>query len=210
MNDRGYCIVSSFIGKREKQEIKKYIEKSEKWQGDLFEMDNIFGKILNNDNLKQILQSCIGESHLATYCIHNLGPVENEDRCVSDWHVDYPIHDMKEPYPDKCQAIEGILALDTFTLENGATHIAPGSHISQAWPRNVEKSDFNTTRVLLKAGDLLLFDSRLWHKAGENNTSRFRSALVFNFANMDTEPKDDISISRGCGFKKINNRITFN
>jgi len=211
MNTNGYTVLKNFSTEAEVQSIKKFIITEEKWQGDLFKINKKFGEVLNKDSLKDVLQLCIGKNHLTTYCVHNLGSSTNDSYEVSDYHVDYPIHDYDEKdYPDHCISIEGILALDDFTAENGATYVVAGSHKSRSWPRNVEQSGYNIERTFLKKGDLLLFDSRLWHSAGINDTGHCRSALVFNFAKMDIEPKDHICVSRGCGFKKIENRVIFN
>jgi len=207
MDKEGFVVIKNFASLEIVQTVRGHIESGEKWQGDLLMMDTVFGEILNQDSLKELLCLCLdSDNHLSSYCLHNLGKC---DGSVSDWHVDYPTHDQEVPYLDRCQGVEGILALQPFNSKNGATQVMPGSHKSGYWPEDVENSSYKRKKVFLNTGDLLLFDSRLWHRAGKNNTERCRSALVFNFTKQDIEAKDDNRVSRGCELKKRNNKIMF-
>lgn len=73
-----------------------------------------------------------------------------------------------------------IFALDDFTDENGATLYLKGSHLSESVPTD----DFfysNASSALCKAGDMIVFNARLFHAAGHNRTSQARHALTINF-----------------------------
>ena len=67
--------------------------------------------------------------------------------------------------------------LDDFTKENGGTCYVPKSHLLNKIP----KRKFNYKHKLLevKRGDLVLFDSGLWHKAG--NASSNGRWSIFNY-----------------------------
>jgi len=69
-----------------------------------------------------------------------------------------------------------IIMLDDFTEENGATWVIPGSHLSK----------ISTTRAPVQvtgnAGDILLFNSNLLHKAGFNTTDRPRRAIAITLS----------------------------
>lgn len=73
-----------------------------------------------------------------------------------------------------------IVALDDFTIENGATYLLKGSHLLPAEP---DKETFynNAIRFTAKAGDALIFNARLWHAGGVNTTPDWRYALAFGF-----------------------------
>ena len=73
-----------------------------------------------------------------------------------------------------------ILALDPFTLENGATHFVPGSHLIEDLPSE-ESFIANERRALCNAGDMVIFHARLAHCSGVNRTDTFRHALTLNF-----------------------------
>jgi ectoine hydroxylase-related dioxygenase (phytanoyl-CoA dioxygenase family) len=72
------------------------------------------------------------------------------------------------------------LFVDAFTAENGATTVAPGSHLLERRPSDVELA---RTAVQLPgaAGTALVFDSRLWHRGGANSTSKPRRALNMQY-----------------------------
>ena len=73
-----------------------------------------------------------------------------------------------------------LVMLDDFTEENGATLMLPGSH------RQAEKPDeaaflAGAVPALGRAGDVLVFDSRTWHRAGTNRTGAPRRALTLTY-----------------------------
>lgn len=70
--------------------------------------------------------------------------------------------------------------LDDFNLENGATYYVKGSHKVKF----VQDEKFffeNASRLVCKAGDMVVLDALLHHAAGVNNTDRIRHALTMNF-----------------------------
>ena len=73
-----------------------------------------------------------------------------------------------------------LIMLDDFTVENGATLLLPGSHRMAEKP---DEADFMASAVPAtgKAGDILIFDSRVWHRAGTNRTGAARRALTLTF-----------------------------
>lgn len=70
-----------------------------------------------------------------------------------------------------------LVMLDDFTLENGATHLLSGSHLQAEKPAD-EHFYQHSARALGRRGSLLLFDSRLWHATGDNQTAGLRRALT--------------------------------
>jgi ectoine hydroxylase-related dioxygenase (phytanoyl-CoA dioxygenase family) len=70
-------------------------------------------------------------------------------------------------------------ALDEFTDDNGATQVLPGSHHSAATP-SAEDFDRHFARLTCAAGSMILFDGRLFHRAGDNRTGAWRHALTMN------------------------------
>jgi len=70
-----------------------------------------------------------------------------------------------------------LVYLDDFTEENGATWILPGSHKERGKP-NEEFFNSNAIQATGKAGDILVFDSNIWHRAGENKTGKKRRAIA--------------------------------
>lgn len=95
-----------------------------------------------------------------------------------------------------------LIMLDDFTLENGATYLLAGSHKKGEKPTDkefYEKSD----RAVGKRGDILFFNSNLWHAAGINKTDQERKAITITF----TKPfmKQQLDYPRAVGYDKLEN-----
>jgi ectoine hydroxylase-related dioxygenase (phytanoyl-CoA dioxygenase family) len=76
--------------------------------------------------------------------------------------------------------LQMIVTLDDFTEANGATHFLSGSHKSALQPN--ENYFFDTAdRAIVPKGSIILFDSNIWHAAGENTTNDVRRALTLGF-----------------------------
>lgn len=83
-----------------------------------------------------------------------------------------------------------LLMLDDFTLENGATYLLSGSH---ARPERPSPEGFarDAHRLTGKAGTICLFDSNLWHAAGQNHTQTPRRAITLTFSKGLVKPQFD-------------------
>lgn len=86
--------------------------------------------------------------------------------------------------------LQMIITLDDFTLQNGATRFLSGSHKSALKPD--EEYFFNhADRAITTKGSIILFDSNLWHAAGENFTTMPRRALTLGFTLPFLKPQMD-------------------
>jgi ectoine hydroxylase-related dioxygenase (phytanoyl-CoA dioxygenase family) len=88
-----------------------------------------------------------------------------------------------------------IWLLVDFTAENGATRVVPGSHRSGALPQDV-MDDPNATHpdeIVLtgRAGDVVVFNSHLWHAGGRNDSDRPRPAMHGYFCKRDRPQQTD-------------------
>jgi ectoine hydroxylase-related dioxygenase (phytanoyl-CoA dioxygenase family) len=72
-----------------------------------------------------------------------------------------------------------IIPLTDFTLANGATYYLPGSHRCQTLPDEQEFYQ-QAERLVCNAGDLIIFNARLVHAAGQNQDDTTRHALTIN------------------------------
>jgi hypothetical protein len=73
-----------------------------------------------------------------------------------------------------------VIALEKQTLENGCTLVVPGSHrfgsyAGQDWMKY-------TVPIESEPGDVVIWDSRLWHGASANKTQNTRWALIGTFS----------------------------
>jgi len=65
-----------------------------------------------------------------------------------------------------------------FTVENGATRVYPGSHLSGRQPIADWQDNDGWVPVVAPAGSALVFDGRLWHAAGANRTAMPRMGAL--------------------------------
>jgi len=91
-----------------------------------------------------------------------------------------------------------ILPLDDFTLENGATYLLTGSHRQPEKPED-EAFFAQADRLVATAGSVALWNSNLWHAAGQNQTDAPRRALTLTFTRPFVKPQLDYP--RALGYK---------
>lgn len=87
-----------------------------------------------------------------------------------------------------------IWALDDFTAENGATVIAPGSHL---WPAGRRPQPSELTPAVMPAGSALVYSGRLWHAAGHNQARTTRRALICEHVLPWLRPTDNHILATG-------------
>ena len=74
--------------------------------------------------------------------------------------------------------VNALIALDEFTLDNGATRLVPGSF---AWDKSRRAGDDDFLRAEMTAGDGLLFRGDILHGGGANKTDKPRRALSISY-----------------------------
>ena len=92
-----------------------------------------------------------------------------------------PLHiDSFIPYQgDFPLAMQAVIVLEDMSEQNGCTIVVPGSHKSGTY---VEQSARDSAMsIQAKAGDLIVWDSRLWHGTTANQTDSSRWALIATF-----------------------------
>lgn len=155
---------------------------------DLIGLDKVFSEMLYE--LKPILDEVFvdEEYHLTTYSSNTLRKNGKEKASL---HVDYPYHDLPEPYPDALLGIQVIYALDDFTVQNGATIYIPESYKTHRYPYFCDLLN-NAQYLLVKKGSIIMYRGDLWHKAGINITDNPRVAILANFSPLYIDAKDDM------------------
>ena len=91
----------------------------------------------------------------------------------------------KEPYVFMTQVC--MIALDDFTMENGCPEVAPATwQKKEGWLRPLPDEDTlgPWIPVMLKKGDVLIYDNYMLHRSGTNATDTNRRALfgIYNAA----------------------------
>jgi ectoine hydroxylase-related dioxygenase (phytanoyl-CoA dioxygenase family) len=101
-------------------------------------------------------------------------------------HVDCP-----RIIPGYITNLGATIALDDFTVDNGATWYLPGSHRSNE--RLDEQVFFReASRFIAPAGSVLFFNARIWHCGGTNSTTLWRHGLTMNMCRPWMKQRLDI------------------
>lgn len=146
---------------------------------------------------RAFLHDSIREFFGGPYILNSFGGVIN--RKGRSAYVAGIHRDVRRFTTDLKLMLNMLVLLDDFTADNGATWFLPGSHRFSARPSQ-DEFFANAVRVTGAAGSVVLFDSRLWHAAGENRTDRFRSALTLTFTPPFIKPQYDYPRSLGYDF----------
>jgi ectoine hydroxylase-related dioxygenase (phytanoyl-CoA dioxygenase family) len=77
-------------------------------------------------------------------------------------------------------SVNTFFAIDEFTPHNGATFLVPGSHQKEGRPPDGYLA-LEAVSAECPAGSMIVFDSTLWHAAGDNRSGRDRLAINQQF-----------------------------
>lgn len=118
-------------------------------------------------------------SHATSVQLHltqiiSIGPGET----LQKTHRDQMAFDFYPFPPDYHVQLNTMWALTDFTLENGATHIAPGSSTMT----DEEADTVPMIRALMRRGSVLFYDGKVWHCAGANKTDDVRTGVNITYA----------------------------
>lgn len=88
-------------------------------------------------------------------------------------------HLMGVPHPVATLVLN--VPLCDFTIENGATEVWPGTHLTLGPVDETRAAEFPSTRTTVPAGSLILRDMRMWHRGMPNNADYPRTmfAIVY-------------------------------
>ena len=105
-----------------------------------------------------------------------------------DLHIDSHI-----PFKGKkTNVMQFLILLEDSNIQNGCTSVVPGTHLSGKFTDRKTKKIIPLTG---NSGDLLIWDSRLWHGTYENKTNKTRWAIVATFGAWWVKPMMDITRS---------------
>ena len=103
-----------------------------------------------------------------------------------------PLHiDSLFPYGgERVIVMQVKFALEDETADNGCTLVVPGSHLSGDYAPGDDTRD--AVPVPLEAGDVMIWDSRLWHGAGPNHGNTSRWSLIATYCRWWLKQQFDI------------------
>ena len=89
------------------------------------------------------------------------------------YHRDLPYQHFVSSRP---LAVSALFCIDPFTSETGATTMIPGSHRMEQFPSESVAAELDSA-VSAEPGSFIVFDSMVFHRAGENRSGRPRRAV---------------------------------
>lgn len=143
------------------------------------------------------MRQLLGEPLHLTLAHHNAVMTKHPHfGTATGWHRDNRYWSFVVP-----QLITAWLALGPEDASNGALRVIPGSHQAKLAEGQLDALSFlveshpnsaalvaQATEVTLQAGDVLLFDSRLFHSAGRNTSERVKMSVAFTYYGTNNHP----------------------
>jgi hypothetical protein len=109
-------------------------------------------------------------------------PGEPYHRAGSINRSNVPMGDpVRATHPINPPAVVNVFwAITDFTVENGATRLVPGSHLSGRNP-DPKRDDYPVVQAIVPAGSAVIWEGRTWHAAGLNRSNGPRIGLTTYF-----------------------------
>jgi len=215
LKDNGYTIIPSFFDKDYMNTVSNSIDQSYELcrkiqieNGIDSGTDGTVHHLLGSDDsiyleiLKKISHSSIYEFikkyFKGNFIVNSYGAVINttlKPSYVANIHRDIRFFSRGFPL-----MLNMLIMLDDFHLENGATYLLAKSHLIDEKPTEeifYDKSD----RAVGKKGDILFFNTNLWHAAGLNSTKKTRKAITITFSKPFL--KQQLDYSRAIGYENV-------
>jgi ectoine hydroxylase-related dioxygenase (phytanoyl-CoA dioxygenase family) len=188
VRERGFTSVPGVLPTADIPELRRLLQgciddDQQRWAGtpypdawmvqNLMARDVKFARVMENPQLQAYVCDLLGDTCIVyAYTSSSMPP--------GGTNYSYRIHvDCPRVIPGYITNVGVILALDDFTVDNGATYFLPGSFNRTSPP---DRNDFfrGAETVTPKAGDMVVFNARTWHLGGANRTDRPRHALTLN------------------------------
>ena len=151
----------------------------------LLNLDQSVAPYLADARIMSITRSLFGE-WVRSSNTSGLVNFPGNDRAY--WHADWPYNQtnashIPAPYPEEVMKLSSLWMLSEFSPATGGTLVVPGSHRARNNPSggndlfDREQPHPSEQQISGAAGNVMLFDSRLWHCVSCNRSSEPRVAL---------------------------------
>jgi hypothetical protein len=217
---RGYCIIKNYFKNEEIQILINLVNKNYKsinYKGlpsrdkkdkiiyNLQNKDIYFIKLLQKPTIVEICKKFLDDEYFRlidkkrpNYILSYYNARSSGEKL--DLHIDSHI-----PYlGSKIFMMQFSIILEDQNRENGCTTVVPYSHKSGKFTnRKTKKIKY----INSKKGDLVIWDSRLWHGTCKNKTTKTRWSLIATFSSWWLKQSMDMTKSLP---KKIFNKLSIN
>lgn len=153
-------------------------------------------KLLYNSSA---LYSLAGHSHLQyllnTFCkfkepIHDVRPLLRIDMPIKEQSIFSPHQDYSYNLGSKNSVAIWIPLQDTYKKE-GSLLVSPKTHLNGIYPNKKglidEKIHFSFESCNVKYGEAIIFNQKLVHKSGTNNSNKIRFSIQLRFSDLDCD-----------------------
>lgn len=138
----------------------------------LLAYDPMFLALATNAQLQDVVSRLLGDYFvLSQQNSIVLPPQELHEQ--AQYHRDLPYQHFVSSQPI---AVNALFCIDSFTVENGATHVVPGSHKYEPFPSAATVGRLEQI-VTAPAGSFIVLDAMLFHRGGTNRTPLARRAV---------------------------------
>ena len=171
-----------------------YAEAGVRRLANLLDKGTIFKILALHPLLLNAVCSVLGpEFYLAMLNVRDVLPTAGSQR--QNFHCDIePHHNGGLPDTKGFMSCTAIWMMTSSTVNNGATRLIPGTHLSKQRPENVlgDRTAPHPDEIVVEgcAGDLLIMNGHCWHCGGSNQTSNNRCAILAHYHRIDC-PCDD-------------------
>jgi ectoine hydroxylase-related dioxygenase (phytanoyl-CoA dioxygenase family) len=134
--------------------------------------DAIFLRLVTHSSVLAICRSLLGEYVVLMQQNGVINP-PRQAHTQAAYHRDLPYQHFTSSRP---LALSAVFCIDPFRTETGATMVLPATHHVERFPDESVAASLATS-VVADAGSFIVFDSMLFHRAGENRADRPRRAV---------------------------------
>lgn len=183
---QGYTVVKNILSSDEINILKDKLNLIQRIQINEFGKDNLekinelgsircpllydayFINLLKIPSIIEYIESILGNYYVLS--LQNSIIVEpNKTHHQSFYHRDIIHQDFTSSKP---LGVNVYFCLDDYSLSNGGTTFIPKSHLMEKFPKVYKEETLEA-----KAGDVIFFNSMIYHKAGSNSSNDFRYGI---------------------------------
>ena len=149
--------------------------------------DAIFMEVAANKKIMEICTRILGPGYFLNQQNLVINPPQSQNYNQLRFHRDLPYQHYVSSRP---LAINTLLAIDDFTLENGATVVLGGTHKFEKFPSE-KFIEENRKQIEVQAGTYLILDCMTYHAASQNMSKKNRIGLNHVYSTLMLRPQID-------------------